>query len=267
LVEENRRRGRQAPEYELIDTGVFDADRYFDIEVEYAKADVEDILIKVHVTNRGPEPAPIDVLPTVWFRNTWSWHPDLPKPVLARAGGTNTIGLREPKYGARWLHFDEVRLKPDATTVVPQLLFTENDTHAERLYGAPNATPYVKDAFHRCVVDGDRAAVNPDETGTKACARYALMVAPGETVTIRARLNERGPGGAQEFGAASDATFDDRRREADEFYASVIPDTLSEDGRRVARQAFAGLLWSKQYYHYVVKHWLDGDPGQPPPPA
>ncbi|HMF95555.1 MAG TPA: hypothetical protein VKE96_14740, partial [Vicinamibacterales bacterium] len=282
LVEENRRRGRQAPEYELVDTGVFDGNRYFDVEVEYAKADVEDILIRVHVTNRGPEPAPIDVLPTVWFRNTWSWHPDLPKPSLARAGGTNTIALCEPKYGARWLHFDEVCLRPDATsyadgetavvsgfgrTAVPQLLFTENDTNVERLYGVPNTTPYVKDALHRCIVDGDGAAVNPGETGTKACARYALILAPGETVTIRARLNERGPGGAQEFGAAFDATFGDRRREADEFYASVIPDTLSEDGKRVARQAFAGLLWSKQYYHYVVKHWLDGDPGQPPPPA
>jgi len=151
-------------------------------------------------------------------------------------------------------------------TIDPVLLFTENDTNAERLYLSANPSPYVKDAFHRYVVDGDRAAVNPAERGTKACARYALTIPPHATVTIQARLNEREPGAAAEFGIGFDATFADRAREADEFYDTVIPTTLSDDGKRVARQAFAGLLWSKQYYHYVVKHWLEGDPAQPAPP-
>ena len=257
VVEENRRRGRQAPEYELVDTGVFDDDRYFDVDLEYAKADVEDILVRIHVTNRGPQAASLDVLPTVWFRNTWAWHPGLPKPSLARVGASNAIELREPKYGRRYVHFDGH----------PSLLFTENDTNAERLHGSPNPTPYVKDAFHRSVVDGDESAVNPSQHGTKACAHYSLTIPSGETVTIQARLNERQPGGDSEFGAGFDATFADRRREADAFYDTVIPTTLSDDAKRVARQAFAGLLWSKQYYHYVVKHWLEGDRGQPPPPA
>src|SRR5207249_1216855 len=142
LVEENRRRGKQAPEYELVDTGVFSDNRYFDVEVEYAKADAEDILVRIHVTNRGPEAASIDVLPTVWFRNTWAWHPDLPRPSLARAGAANVVALREPKYGVRYVHYDTVRLKPDTTyevnatyRVEPSLLFTDNDTNAERLYG------------------------------------------------------------------------------------------------------------------------------------
>src|SRR5438874_2000460 len=177
LVEENRRRGKQASEYELVDTGVFAGNRYFDVEVEYAKADVEDILMRIRVTNRGSEAASIDVLPTIWFRNTWSWHPDLPKPSLARAGAAPVVALHEPKYGARYVHFDG-----DAP-----LLFTENDTNAERLYGTGNPTPYVKDAFHRFVVDGEKTAVNPAERGTKACARYALMIPAGETVTVRAR--------------------------------------------------------------------------------
>jgi hypothetical protein len=267
LVEENRRRGKHAPEYELVDTGVFEGDRYFDVEVEYAKADVDDILVRVHVTNRGPEAAAIDVLPTVWFRNTWAWHPQSPKPSLARASAS-AIGLCEPKYGARYVHFDTVGLNPDTgTTVDPVLLFTENDTNTERLYGTANASPYVKDAFHRYVVNGDLGAVNPAEHGTKACARYALTVAPRETVIIQARFNDRRPGPTAEFSIGFDAVFADRQREADAFYDTVIPPTLSDDGKRVARQAFAGLLWSKQYYHYVVKHWLDGDPGQPPPPA
>jgi len=257
LVEENRRRGKQASEYELVDTGVFAGDRYFDVEVEYAKADVEDILIRIHVTNRGPQAASIDVLPTIWFRNTWSWHPDLPRPSLARGGTGPVVGLREPKYGTRYLHYDG-----DAP-----LLFTENDTNSERLYGTGNPTPYVKDAFHRFVVDGQQTAVNPAEHGTKACARYALTIPAGETMTVQARFNDRQPGVAVEFGHGFDKVFDERQREADDFYDTVIPSPLADDGRRVARQALAGLLWSKQYYHYVVKHWLEGDPGQPSPPA
>ena len=257
LVEENRRRDKHAPEYELLDTGVFRENRYFDVEVEYAKADPEDMLIRVRVTNRGPEQAPIDVLPTIWFRNTWSWCPNPTRPSLARFGGRAVVALDEPKYGQRWLYCDGE----------PQLLFTENETNSQRLYGWGDATAYVKDAFDRLVVQGERSAVNPQERGTKAAAHYALTIPSGDTATLMLRLTDRWPGSDSMFGSAFDAIFITRKREADEFYASVIPHTLSPDATNVARQAFAGLLWSKQYYHYVVKPWLEGDPTQPPPPA
>src|SRR5262245_3806480 len=262
LVEENRRRGRGAPEYELVDTGVFDGGRYFDVVVEYAKADPEDVLVRIHVTNRGSEPAAIDVLPTVWFRNVWSWDRNPTRPSLAR-GASNTVALDDPKYGRRYLHCDtQVRLKAGAPA--PILLFTENETNAERIFGVPSASPYVKDAFHRFVVDGEWNAVNPAERGTKATALYSLSVPAGETSTIQLRLT---PDATAKFGAAFETVFVSRAAEADQFYDGVIPSGLSSDARNVARQAFAGLLWSKKYYHYVVKQWLDGDPGQPAPPA
>ena len=257
LVAENRRRDKHAPEYELIDTGVFRENRYFDVEVEYAKADPEDILIRVRVTNRGPEQAPIDVLPTIWFRNTWSWCPNPTRPSLARVAGRAVVALDEPKYGQRWWYCDGE----------PQLLFTENETNAQRLYGWGDATAYVKDAFDRMVVHGEGSAVNPQERGTKAAARYALTIPPGDTATLTLRLTDQPPGSGSMFGPTFDAIVSTRKREADEFYASVIPRTLSPDATNVARQAFAGLLWSKQYYHYVVKSWLEGDPTQPLPPA
>ncbi len=252
LVDENRRRGKHAPEYELADTGVFAGDKYFDVDVEYAKADAEDILIRIHITNRGSEAAPVDVLPTVWFRNIWAWYPNARRPELAR-DNDNRIVLREPKYGVRYLYADGA----------PPLLFTENETNCERLFGSPSASAYVKDAFHRFVVNGERGAVNPLEQGTKAAAHYALIVNAGETKTLRLRLTDKPD---CRFDAGFDRLFDDRAREADEFYDSVLPPTLSADARNVARQSFAGLLWSKQYYHYVVKPWLDGDPNQPSPP-
>jgi Mannosylglycerate hydrolase MGH1-like glycoside hydrolase domain len=256
LVEENRRRGKQAPEYELVDTGVFNDNRYFDVEIEYAKGDPEDILIWINVTNQGPEAASIDLLPTIWFRNTWSWYADAIRPSLARVKGDAIVTLAEPKYGQRWLYCDGE----------PQLLFTDNETNTQRLYGYPNASRYVKDAFHRFLIDGDRDAVNPAGAGTKAAALYRLDVQPGETVTLRLRLNDREPGVMAPFGSTFDDLFATRRREADEFYDSVLPARLSADSKQVARQAFAGLLWSKQYYHYVVKDWLEGDPAQPAPP-
>ena len=256
LVEENRRRGRQAAEYELIDTGVFDDDRYFDVQVEYAKADVEDVLIRIHVTNRASEPARIDVLPTIWFRNIWSWHANPRKPSLQReAAPWPSVALDDPKYGRRWLHCD----------ASPDLMFTENDTNTQRLFGYGDA-PYTKDAFHRYVVDGETNAVNPAERGTKAAARYTATVAPGASATFRLRLNDIAPGNGQPF-PEFDAMVDLRRREADEYYSEILPATMTDDARRVARQALAGLLWSKQYYHYVVKDWLEGDSGQPAPPA
>ena len=262
LVEENRRRGRQASEYELIDTGVFDGDRYFDVEVEYAKADAEDILIRIHVTNRGSEPAYVDVLPTIWFRNIWSWHPNPSKPSLQQESGSSpAIALTDPKYGRRWLH---CATGPDSV-VAPELLFTENDTNTQRLFGYGEGG-YSKDAFHRFVVDGETAAVNPARQGTKAAARYSATVAPGARITLRLRLNDIAPDSSLPF-TAFDSIVDERRREADEYYDVVLPPTLSDDATNVARQALAGLLWSKQYYHYVVKDWLEGDSGQPAPPA
>jgi mannosylglycerate hydrolase MGH1-like protein/glycosyl hydrolase family 63 len=254
LVDENRRRGKHEPEFELVDTGVFSDNRYFDVEVEYGKADTDDILIRLNITNRGADPAPVTVLPTVWFRNTWSWSSNVVKPILRRAVGS--IELDEPKYGRRYLHCDGA----------PALLFTDNETNTERLFGYGGAR-FTKDAFHRYLIENEGGAVNPDEHGTKAAALYPMTIGPGETVTLRLRLDDSGPDQRNPFGVTFDETFELRREEADEFYESILPSTLSNDAKNVARQALAGLLWSKQYYHYVVKDWLTGDPGQPSPPA
>jgi len=259
LVAENRRRDRRAPEYELIDTGVFDDDRYFDVVVEYAKAAPDDVLVRITATNRGPEAAELHLLPTLWYRNTWSWDlasPERPTLRAGAAGGHATIEAEHDSLGARWLYCEGV----------PELLFTENDTNVERLYGRPNATPYVKDSINDYVVGGKRQALNPEQRGTKAAAHYRLTVAPGQRVVTRLRLvNTPLPAGP--FGEDFDIVFAHRVREADEFYDTVIPRRLSDDGKRVMRQALAGLLWSKQFYHYDVRRWLEGDPACPPPPA
>ncbi len=259
LVEENGRRDRGAPEYELADTGVFEGDRYFDVDVEYAKADIEDILIRIRVTNRGPTAARLHVLPTVWFRNRWSWPEKVDRPRLARdARCPDAIAIEEPHYGRRWLHTDGA----------PELLFTENDTNTARLFGSENDAMYVKDAFDRFVVHGEPDAVNPAASGTKGAALYAIDLPAGGSSTLRLRLNDKEPPAAGTgVDDSFDAIFDARMREADEFYDTVLPATLSDDARNVARQALAGVLWSKQYYHYVVKTWIDGDPKQPSPPA
>ena len=261
LVEENRRRGKGAPEYELIDTGVFDQDRYFDVVAEYAKASAEDILMRVTVTNHGPDPAPLDVLPTIWCRNTWSWNGATRKPLLrADSGNPATIAVNSLRYGARRVTFDAA---PDGA--LPTLLFTENETNQTRLFGVPNRIPFVKDGFDDYVVHGRHEAVNPALEGTKAAGFYRLEVPAGGTVTIRARFAPSSGRLSPPF-ADFDAIVETRRAEADEFYAGIIPASLSEDGARVMRQSLAGMLWSKQFYHYVVKDWLDGDPAQPPPP-
>jgi hypothetical protein len=246
LVEDNRARDRRQPELELLDTGVFDDDRYFDVFIEYAKADAEDILVRVAVVNRGPERAAIDLLPTLWFRNTWSWG-DGERPGLRARG-------RAVEADGHTLHADGH----------PALLFTENETNSERLWGAPNRTPFVKDAFHAYLIDGEARAVNPAREGTKCAAHYHVVLEPGEEVSIRLRLLR---GDVAEPFARFDEILAARRHEADAFYASVIPATLPDDARNVMRQAFAGLLWSKQFYHYVVGDWLAGDRAQPPPPA
>jgi hypothetical protein len=259
LVGENAARTRLDPEFELIDTGVFAGDRYFDVDEEYAKGSPEDILILVHVTNRGPEPASLDLLPTVWFRNVWSWGPGAIRPIVAadRSGGAVALALWEAYYGKRWLHCEGQ----------PPLLFTENETNARRLFNDPAGGSYTKDAFHRYLIEHETAAANPLERGTKAAAHYALHLDAGETRTVKLRLSADAPGGAaSSLAEAFDETFALRRHEADAFHASLMPPALSDDARRVIRQAIAGLLWSKQYYHYVVRDWLAGDPLQPAPP-
>ncbi len=257
LVEENRRRTRLDPEYELLDTGIFEDDRYFDVFVEYAKAAPDDILIRITAINRGEEMALLHLLPTLWFKNTWSWYPDAPElvpPRIAVARNGNQNGLPTvlrtthrslPPYS---LHCEA----PD------ELLFTENDTNAERIFGKPNAKPYVKDAFDNYLVHGRKDAVNPANIGTKAAAHYVRQVRAGESVVVKLRLRT-GADLAAPLGKDFDATFDLRQREADAFYHRITPFALSDDMRNVQRQAFAGMLWSKQYYRYMVNRWLNGD--------
>ncbi|MBI3476271.1 MAG: glucosidase [Acidobacteria bacterium] len=257
LVAENRRRGKGDPEFELLDTGVFAENRYFDVFVEYAKADVEDILIKITVENRGPEPARLRLLPTTWFRNTWSWKASEPRPELhmSKVRPDPAIELNHPHFGSHWLHCEGS----------PHLLFTENDTNAQRIFGAPNPTPYVKDGINNYVVHGTQDAVNPHLTGTKAAADYGLTVGAGESAVVRLRLSGADLQGQQAFDSF-ERIFAVRKREADEYYAKVVPHDLSADAQNVMRQGLAGMLWSKQFYHYVVKDWLQGDPTCPPPP-
>jgi hypothetical protein len=242
LVDSNARRSREDFEYELIDTGVFDDDRYFDVELEYAKGGPEDVLVRVTVHNRGPEAAQLHVLPTLWFRNTWSWKPGQPRPALR--GEAGVIRATHPELGERALACDGQ----------PDLLFTENESNAQTLWGQPNASPFVKDAFHRCVVHGDRGAVNPARTGTKAAAHYVLDVPAGGARCVRLRLSPATAPGA--LGPDFEATFAARRADADAFYARITPPALTEDERRVHRQALAGMLWSKQYYLFDVDTWL-----------
>ena len=250
LVDENRSRGKDKREFDLIDTGVFNDGRYFDVFIEYAKASVEQILVRITVANRGPETATLHLLPTVWFRNTWSWKDGVPKPWMKRCHGSPAvIELQEPIYGKRWMAFDGS----------PDLLFVENETNSDRLFGYAGPQ-YPKDGINDYIVHGRKDAVNPEQSGTKASAHYVLQVGAGESAIVTMRLtNTQDP-------IDFDAVFRDRIAEADEFYDRVIPHHLSADGRRVMRQSLAGLLWSKQFYHYVVSEWLDGDPTQPKPP-
>jgi glycogen debranching enzyme len=258
LVEENRRRSRNEPEFELMDTGVFHEDRYFDVFVEYAKADVEDICICITAVNRGPEAAEIHLLPTLWFRNSWSWAADKAKPSIVFDKETGSLLAQEREIGDFRLHFCDGGIP----------LFTENETNYEKLFNAKSASPYVKDAFHRYVVNGEITAVNPERHGTKAAVLYKLTVPSGGEASIDLRLRKAEPAyvSANLLGKDFERVLADRRSEADEFYASVIPEILDDDTRNVMRQAFAGLLWTKQYYHYIVREWLDGDPAQPVPP-
>ena len=235
LIEENRRRTKAQSEYELLDTPAFNSLGHFDIEVRYAKSTPEDILIEVQATNRSEASATVSVLPTVWFRNTWTWDATRTKPCLMRSPTVaNAIEMDEPTLGTRWLFFEDAA----------EILFTENETNYARLFGAENASPYVKDAFHRYVVDGDQAAVNPDQRGTKAAGVYEWTLEPGETRTLRGRWTDHP--NLDPFGDFAEI-MGLRRSEADDFHASIQPDDLEPEGRNVMRQAIAGMLWSKQY--------------------
>ncbi|MBH8562559.1 glucosidase [Nostoc sp. CENA67] len=260
LVEENQRRGRHSREFELIDTGIFDQDRYFDVFIEYAKAAPEDILIEISITNRGPEAKTLHLLPTLWFRNTWSWNlNEQEKPWLKISESNSNFSTIEAYHHdleTRWLYCNET----------PELLFTENETNYERLFGVNNASAYVKDGINNYVVNGHKNAVNPNRIGTKFAARYELQIGAGETKTVRLRLSDV-QNLTVPFGTDFDTVWQQRQREADEFYQRICPFPLSEDRRNVQRQAFAGMLWSKQFYYYVADKWLKGDAAGPPPPA
>jgi hypothetical protein len=249
LVEENRARGKSSREFELADTGLFDENRYFDVFVEYAKDGPEEILVRITVANRGPDAAILHLLPTVWFRNTWSWSASPETRPSMRQECPCSIVIDQPAYAKRRLFLEGS----------PEVLFTENETNFQRLYGGHNG--YAKDGINDAIVHGRAGAVNPKKTGTKAAAHYILNLAAGETASVRLRLSQ------MDSAPLDDDIFEQRKREADEFYSTIVPEHLSEDARGVMRQAFAGLLWSKQFYHYVIRDWLNGDQAFPPPPG
>jgi hypothetical protein len=258
LVETNLRRGRDEFEYELLDTGVFDQDRYFDVFVEYAKESPEDLLIRISVHNRGPETALLHLLPTLWFRNQWSWHGGPDRPALhqgASASSGSVVRAVDPVLGERYLYCEGEAA----------LLFTENETNTQRIFGVASRNPYVKDSINDCVVHGRVEAVNPEKKGTKAAAHYRLTVGPGECQVVRLRLSDVAPAGFAPSNGKASALFGDhfegvlqaRLREADEFYAAITPASVGTDAANVMRQALAGMLWSKQFYHYDVDKWLE----------
>ncbi|MEY2540418.1 MAG: hypothetical protein QOI22_20 [Verrucomicrobiota bacterium] len=260
LIAQSGARSKMEGEFELLDTGVLADNRFFDIEIEYAKADPHDILIRATATNCGPEPATLHLLPTIWFRNTWSWGRNNPKPMLRGTPDKdrpNVIAASHHVLGEYNLFCEEAE----------NLFFTENESNFERLWSLPNATPFVKDSINDCVVHGKSDIVNPKRVGTRAAAHYKFMIPPGGKVSVRLRLTRIGEkrGGKDPF-ANFDDTFKKRRDEADEFYAELAPPYLGEEPRAIQRQALGGLLWNKQFYHYIVEQWLDGDPGQPTPP-
>ena len=258
LLDENRRRSGRDLEFELLDTGVFNDDRYFDVFVEYAKHSPDDIVIQISVINRGSKGATLHLLPTLWFRNTWSWNGSK-KPSLKLMKSNGRFSLIEayhPTLGEMWLYTE----RPD------ELLFTENETNSERLFGVRNKSPYVKDGINDYVVLDSKDTVNPEGTGTKASAHFILKVGGGDTKKVRLRLSALSNLDVP-FGFEFDTTLDNRKREADEFYERVCPFALTEEMRSIQRQAFAGMSWSKQFYYYAVKDWLEGDPAGPPPPA
>jgi hypothetical protein len=260
LVNTNRSRSRTQFEYELLDTGVFYHNRYWDVMVEYAKASPDDLLIRISATNRGPDPATLHVLPTLWFRNTW-WHgPDQQKPALNRVWAPSpysAIEAAHPELGTFWLSIDGES----------PMLFTENETNTERVFGTPSELRYVKDAFHRYLIEDRQDLVNPTQTGTKAAFHQKLTVEPGRTGVLNLRLTAGEKTAPPRPFDDFTAIFDARRREADEFYQSITPRSTSADAANVMRQAYAGLLWGKQYYAFDAIKWLDGHGAGPFAPS
>ncbi len=265
IYEENAKRDKSQPEYELMDTGVFDEDEYFDVFIEYAKADADDICIKITAHNRGNEAAPLHILPTVWFRNRWSWYDKAEKPTMrevkSAAENLAAIHLSEEKTG-------DYILTCEGSS---NLLFTENETNYQKLFGGANDSKYAKDGINDYVIKGDEHAINPQQTGTKAAAHHVFNIAPQSSETIYLRFSREQTAKSfehhDEFISDCESVFQERIKEANEFYAEIIPNNSSPDETNVMRQALAGMLWSKQYYHYVVKSWLDGDDKFPPPPV
>ena len=257
LYKENARRDKSDREYELIDTGIFDDNRYFDVFVEYAKAGPEDICIKITAVNRGPETAPLHLLPTVWFRNTWSWANE-PKPIAfdASKDGTRRYTSRKTR---------DAPLTRFTATAGRAFCFVRTRRTTARLFNVANTSAFTKDGIGNYIVHRDHTAIDPQRRGTKAAAHYYFDIGPGASREVYLRLTAA-PLPAGKIAKDCEAVFARRRREADEFYAGVIPDGLSDDAKSVMRQSLAGLLWSKQYYHYIVKEWLEGDPAGPPPP-
>ncbi len=264
LVARNRNRGKRELEYELQDTGVFDDHRYFDVVAEYAKEGPNDVLIKITIHNRGPESATLHVLPTLWFRNTWVWgcrHEGCEiKPRMDQVNNTRI----ETNHASLERYFFEAEPMGDADA--PTFLFTDNETNAKRVFGSDNGFKYVKDAFHDYVISGNVNAVNPHKRGTKVAVHYKLVVPGGESVSIRCRLFSETDAPQQIFGQRFEDVFQARIAEANAFYAKQMPDGLCDEEEKVMRQAYAGLLWTKQFYHYIVSDWLKGDPEQPAPP-
>src|SRR5262245_7096082 len=274
LVEENRRRTVTQPEANLVDCGVFEGGRFVDVTVEHAKASPDDVLVRLTFENRASEPATLDALPTLWWRNTWSWGRQGDgygaRPRMRLAGGPAGHGARLVADAHAGLESMHLVAGPGPDGSPPTWAFTENETNAERLFGARNPSPYVKDAFHALVVGGRADAVNPANEGTKAAARYRFRVAPGGRVVLKLRLfaaTEAAAGEADPVGASFDRVFAARVAEADAFYDATFPATMTAEERNIARQGYAGLLFSKQFFHFIVSQWLEGDPAQPAPPS
>jgi hypothetical protein len=273
LLKENARRGKQDKEYQLIDTGIFEEDRYWDIFIETAKddEDPDELLFRVTAWNRGPEPAPIHIVPQVWFRNTWAWgrEPEDMKPAIQQHGEENMAKSTHHSLGDRYVVLSpSPGVGPSGEDVNPELMFTENDTNTELLYDVPNKQPYVKDAFHRYIIDGEKDAVNPAKTGTKCAAWFPFNegggVAPGECAVVRFRFTKRDDPYIDED--EFDELIERKREEADEFYYRISPLPMNDDLRSIQRQAFAGMMWCKQHYLFIWDQWANGDPTQPPPP-
>ncbi|WP_443029262.1 MGH1-like glycoside hydrolase domain-containing protein [Spirulina sp. CS-785/01] len=258
LVEENQQRGTEGMEFELLDTGVFEENKYFDIFLEYAKENAQDILIKITVANRGSETASLHILPTLWFRNTWSWEEEAEKPRLQQIKADDKFSMVEAKHSQLGKYC--LYCQGEAP-----LLFTENETNYQRIFEVNNTTAYVKDGINDYIVAGNKNAVNPDKLGTKVAPHYQLEIAPGASQVIKLRLTNRASLG-DPLGGEFDRIFDNRKREADEFYYKLMPQELDDDCRNIQRQALAGLLWNKQYYYFDVTRWLEGDPTMPAPP-